>query len=59
MDHVGYVVGDIPACMGECQANGLRFVAGAPTTNSIGQQVLYFDTGTSQGSRMHLTRLPD
>ena len=58
MDHVGYVVGDIPACMGECQANGLRFVAEAPNTNSIGQQVLYFDTGTSQGSRMHLTRLP-
>ena len=59
MDHVGYVVGDIPSCMGECQANGLRFVADSPATNSIGQQVLYFDTETSQGSRMHLTRLPD
>jgi catechol 2,3-dioxygenase-like lactoylglutathione lyase family enzyme len=59
MDHVGYVVGDIPSCMGQCQANGLRFVADSPNTNSIGQQVLYFDTETSQGSRMHLTRLPD
>ena len=58
MDHVGYVVGDIPSCMGECQANGLRFVSDAPNTNSVGQQVLYFDTDTSLGSRMHLTRLP-
>ena len=59
MDHVGYVVGDIPSCMGECQSHGLRFVADAPNTNSVGQQVLYFETDTSMGSRMHLTRLPD
>ena len=59
MDHVGYVVGDIPSCMGGCQARGLKFVADAPNTNSVGQQVLYFDTGTTMGSRMHLTRLPD
>ena len=25
----------------------------------VGQQVLYFETDTSMGSRMHLTRLPD
>ena len=59
MDHVGYVVGDIPACMGGCQSHGLRFVADTPVTNSVGQQVLYFETDTSMGSRMHLTRLPD
>ncbi len=59
MDHVGYAVGDIPACMPECRHRGLRFIADAPNTNSIGQQVLYFDTDTSLGSRMHLTRLPD
>ena len=59
MDHVGYVVGDIPSCMGECQSRGLRFVADTPNTNSVGQQVLYFETDTSMGSRMHLTRLPD
>jgi len=58
MDHVGYVVGDIPSCMGECQARGLKFVADAPNTNSVGQQVLYFDTETTNGSRMHLTRHP-
>ena len=59
MDHVGYAVGDIPSCMGECQSHGLRFVADTPNTNSVGQQVLYFETDTSMGSRMHLTRLPD
>ena len=59
MDHVGYVVGDIRSCMGECQARGLKFVSDAPNTNAVGQQVLYFDTETTMGSRMHLTRLPD
>ena len=59
MDHVGYAVGDIPSCMGRCQAHGLTFVGDAPNTNGVGQQVLYFDTGTTMGSRMHLTRLPD
>ena len=59
MDHVGYAVGDIPSCMGGCHDRGLKFVADAPITNPVGQQVLYFDTATTMGSRMHLTRLPD
>ena len=59
MDHVGYVVGDIPSCIGECEAHGLKFVSDMPNTNGVGQQVLYFETDTSMGSRMHLTRLPD
>ena len=58
MDHVGYTVGDIPSCMGGCQARGLQFVADTPNTNSVQQQVLYFDTETTQGSRMHLTVVP-
>ena len=59
MDHVGYAVGDIASCIGECESHGLKFVADTPNTNSVGQQVLYFETDTSMGSRMHLTRLPD
>jgi catechol 2,3-dioxygenase-like lactoylglutathione lyase family enzyme len=59
MDHVGYVVGDIPSCIGECESHGLKFVSDTPATNGVGQQVLYFETDTSMGSRMHLTRLPD
>ena len=58
MDHVGYVTGDISAGIAQCHCRGFQFVAEAPNTNSIGQQVLYFDTNTSMGSRMHLTQLP-
>ena len=59
MDHVGYVVGDMTSCMGHCRARGFVFVEGAPGTNPIKQQVSYFETATSMGSRMHLTQLPD
>ena len=59
MDHVGYAVGDIHVCMGQCQSTGLTFAQGAPNTNSVKQQVAYFETGCSMGSRMHLTQLPD
>lgn len=58
MDHVGYVTHDIHAGMAQCSCRGFQFAAEAPNTNSIGQQVLYFDTNTSMGSRMHLTQLP-
>lgn len=59
MDHVGYVVGNIHSCMGQCVSRGFKFMEGAPITNSIKQQVAYFDTSTSMSSRMHLTQLPD
>tara|TARA_Y100000031_G_C8153063_1_gene353298 strand:- start:131 stop:952 length:822 start_codon:yes stop_codon:yes gene_type:complete len=59
MDHVGYVVSDIAAGIAECRTRGLKFVADSPRTNSIGQTLLYFDTATTMGARMHLTQLPD
>lgn len=59
MDHVGYVVVDIGAAIADCRARGFRFATDAPNTNSIRQRVLYFDTATTMGSRMHLTQLPD
>jgi catechol 2,3-dioxygenase-like lactoylglutathione lyase family enzyme len=58
MDHVGYVTPDISAGITECCRRGFRFEAEAPSPNVIGHQVLYFDTTTSLGSRMHLTQLP-
>ncbi|MBM3223858.1 MAG: hypothetical protein FJZ47_08670 [Candidatus Tectomicrobia bacterium] len=58
MDHVGYVTQDISVGIAQCSCRGLHFVADAPNTNSIGQQVLYLDTAISMGSRMHLTQLP-
>jgi catechol 2,3-dioxygenase-like lactoylglutathione lyase family enzyme len=58
MDHVGYVVSDIAAGIAECQNRGLKFVSDSPLTNPIGQTLLYFDTATTMGARMHLTQLP-
>jgi catechol 2,3-dioxygenase-like lactoylglutathione lyase family enzyme len=58
MDHVGYGTPDMGASITECCGRGFRFVADAPSTTVIGHQVLYFDTNTSMGSRMHLTQLP-
>lgn len=59
MDHVGYVAPDIRAAIAECNRRGLRFAAPEPNTNRIGQTLLYLDTASSMGSRMHLTQLPD
>jgi len=59
MDHVGYVVADINAAIADCRAKGFRFAGDAPITNSIRQELLYFDTATTMGTRMHLTQLPD
>jgi catechol 2,3-dioxygenase-like lactoylglutathione lyase family enzyme len=59
MDHVGYVVPDIRAGIADCRRRGLRFVAPEAATNRIGQTLLYLDTASSMGSRMHLTQLGD
>ena len=58
MDHVGYAALNIEAAIADCRARGFQFVADTPNTNSVGQQVLYFETDSSRGSRMHLTQLP-
>ena len=58
MDHVGYSVLDIQSETSSCKEKGLSFVADVANTNSVGQQVLYFETESTMGSRMHLTQLP-
>jgi catechol 2,3-dioxygenase-like lactoylglutathione lyase family enzyme len=58
MDHVGLVVSDIAAGIADCRARGFQFVADAANTNRVGQQLLYFDTASTMGARMHLTQLP-
>jgi catechol 2,3-dioxygenase-like lactoylglutathione lyase family enzyme len=59
LHHVGYVVADIPRAVEWAQARGFAFVANAPFTNPMGQQVLYFDPATTNGVLIHLTKLPD
>ncbi len=58
MHHVGYVVSDIHRAAIQLKARGFQFATKARGTNSLGQQVLYFDPATTQGVLMHLTQLP-
>ena len=58
MHHVGYVVSDIQAVAPQLQAKGFKFASDAPSTNSQGQQVCYFDPATTNGALVHLTQLP-
>jgi methylmalonyl-CoA/ethylmalonyl-CoA epimerase len=56
--HVGYVVEDMAASVSQAKAAGLAFLADAPFTNPVGQQVLYFDPDTTNGVLVHLTAVP-
>ena len=58
MDHVGYVVSDIGSAIADCRNRGFRFDGEEAITNRVGQQLLYFDTATTMGTRIHLTQLP-
>ena len=59
MDHVGYVVKDIMAGIEECQRRDLRLGEATPRSNSINQQLCYFDTECTCGTQIHLTQLPE
>jgi methylmalonyl-CoA/ethylmalonyl-CoA epimerase len=59
MDHAGYVVPDIITGIEECQGRGLVMGEAAPRTNTVGQQLCYFDIACTCGTQIHLTQLPD
>jgi catechol 2,3-dioxygenase-like lactoylglutathione lyase family enzyme len=59
LDHVGYVVRDIVASIGECQRRGLQLGEAGPRSNTINQLLCYFDTPCTLGTQIHLTQLPD
>jgi hypothetical protein len=59
MDHVGYVVKDILAAVEECQRRDLRLGEAVPRSNSINQQLCYFDTACTCGTQIHLTQLTE
>ena len=56
LDHVGYLVPDIRAAADELRARGIKFLAEKPNVNPLGHQVLYLDSSTTNGVRMHLTQ---
>lgn len=58
LDHIGYRTLDLAGDIGLYKARGLAFQTPEPTVNPIGQELIYFDTATSMGARMHLMRLP-
>ncbi len=58
LDHVGYVTGTLDADIAVYRGRGLQFATPEPAINPIGQTLIYFETSTSMGSRMHLTKLP-
>jgi catechol 2,3-dioxygenase-like lactoylglutathione lyase family enzyme len=58
LDHVGYLTRSLDADLAGYRARGLAFATEAPAVNPIGQRLIYLDTATSMGSRMHLTELP-
>ena len=59
MHHVGYVVSDINRSIDELAARGFKFAADKPNVNVLGHQLLYFDSSTTNGVKMHITQLPD
>ncbi|MEZ5855340.1 MAG: VOC family protein [Hyphomicrobiaceae bacterium] len=59
MHHVGYVTDDIVGAASAAKSRGLKFLADAPYTNPMGQQVHYFDPASTNGVWMHLTKVPD
>jgi catechol 2,3-dioxygenase-like lactoylglutathione lyase family enzyme len=57
LDHVGYAVEDIDQAIEKLRAEGVRFQSAAPTTNAVGQRMIYLDAATVAGTKMHLTEV--
>jgi predicted enzyme related to lactoylglutathione lyase len=58
LDHIGYVVPDIDASMAVLAARGIKFEAEKPRINPEGARLIYIDSSTVQGTRIHLTERP-
>jgi catechol 2,3-dioxygenase-like lactoylglutathione lyase family enzyme len=57
LDHIGYLVPDIEKAATELRQKGIKFAAERPNINPRGHQVLYFDTATTNGVKIHLTQV--
>ena len=56
LDHVGYLVPDIAAAAAELRSRGMMFMAEKPNRNPLGHQILYLDSATTNGVKMHLAQ---
>jgi predicted enzyme related to lactoylglutathione lyase len=57
LDHVGYFVPDLDQAMAELKKKGAKF-AGEPSVNPVGYRMIFLDTASSLGTRIHLTEKP-
>ena len=55
LDHVGYVVDDLDKAVAEYKAKGYRFATDGPFVNIKGYRLIFFDTASTHGTRIHLT----
>ena len=55
LHHVGYVVEDLDKAVEEFKAKGYKFATEEPISNFMGYRLIYFDTESTNGTRIHLT----
>jgi methylmalonyl-CoA/ethylmalonyl-CoA epimerase len=55
--HVGYLVPNIEEAMAALSAKGVTFATAAPTVTPTGARIIYLDTASTNGARMHLTQI--
>ena len=55
LDHVGYVVDDLDKAVAEYKAKGYKFATDGPFVNIMGYRLIFFDTASTHGTRIHLT----
>ena len=55
IDHVGYVVDDLDRAVADFRSKGYRFATQEPFTNVAGYRLIFFDTSSTNGMRIHLT----
>ena len=53
--HVGYVVEDLDTAVSDFKAKGYKFASEEPFTNVMGYRLIFFDTASTRGTRIHLT----
>jgi predicted enzyme related to lactoylglutathione lyase len=54
LDHVGYFVPDLDKAMAELKKKGAKF-AGDPLMSAGGYRIIFLDTESTLGTRIHLT----
>lgn len=57
LHHIGYLVPNLEEAMAELAAKGVKFAAAAPNVTPTNARIIYLDTASSNGARMHLTQI--